>query len=179
MQFIYFTKKQDPVIMCGDLNTLPNHSALKLLTTCLELQDTFYHESCNASERFHTCDRNDNVFKKKNSVPQRIDYIMYSDFGSAWLLSKKEFCITMDGMIPGKAYNYSDHVGLSVVFKFENRDSAPGIEEISFVSGKCKNAIEMLYLRTCLSYNLAQNFLLHFYKIQFCSIKHISYLCCA
>ena len=151
MQFIHFTKKQDPVIMCGDLNTLPSHSALKLLTTCLELQDAFYHENSNAltGERFYTCDRTDNVFKEKNSVPQRIDYIMYSDFGSAWLLSKKEFCVAMDGMIPGKAYNYSDHVGLRVVFKFENRVSAPDIKEVSFASGmrmqlQCFTYVHML-----------------------------------
>ena len=150
MQFIQYTKGKDPVVMCGDLNTLPNHSALKLLTTCLELQDTFYHENCNAvsclaCEKFYTCDRRDNVFKEKGSVPQRIDYIMYSDLGSEWLLSKKEFCITMDGMVPGKTYNYSDHVGLRVVLQIECRTNAPDTKEVSFASGKCESIISSSY----------------------------------
>lgn len=140
MQFIQYTKGQDLVVMCGDLNTLPNHSALKLLTTCLELKDTFYHDNCNAvscltCKRFYTCDRVDNVFKEKGSDAKRIDYIIYSDLVSAWSFTKKEFCITMDGMIPGKMYNYSDHVGLRVVLQIESRASAPSLKEISFSSG--------------------------------------------
>ena len=140
MQFIQYTKGQDLVVMCGDLNTLPSHSALKLLTTCLELKDTFYHENCDAvscltCKSFYTCDRVDNVFKEKGSVAKRIDYIMYSDLASVWSFTKKEFCITMDGMIPGKMYNYSDHVGLRVVLQIESRASAPSIKEISFSSG--------------------------------------------
>ena len=140
MQFIRYTQGHDLVLVCGDLNTLPNQSALKLLTTCLELQDSFYHENCNAvsclmCEEFHTCNRNDNVFKEKGSVPMRIDYILYSDMGSAWLFSKKELCVTMNGMIPSKLYNYSDHVGLRLVLQIEYRDSAPDTKEVSFSSG--------------------------------------------
>ena len=140
MQFVHYTKGQDPVVMCGDLNTLHNHSALKLLTTCLELKDAFYHENCDdiscfACKRFCTCDRIDNVFKEKGSIPKRIDYIMYGDLGSPWLFTKKEFCITMDGMVPGKMYNYSDHVGLRVVLQVESRDITSSTKEISFSSG--------------------------------------------
>lgn len=140
------------MLMCGDLNTLPNQSALKLLTTCLELQDSFHHENCSpisclTCEKFYTCDRKDNVFKERGSVPKRIDYIMYSDLGSAWSFTKKEFCITMDGMVPGKMYNFSDHVGLRVVLQIENRDDAPGIKEMSFTSGKCSALIVVLRCR--------------------------------
>ena len=140
MQFVHYTKGQDPVVLCGDLNTLSNHSALKLLTTCLELNDAFYHKdctdiSCLTCERSYTCDRIDNVFKEKGSRPKRIDYIMYSDLGSPWLFTKKEYCITMDGMIPGKMYNYSDHVGLRVVLYIENRAGTSTTKEISFTSG--------------------------------------------
>ena len=137
---MWHTKGKDPVVMCGDLNTLPNHSALKLLTICLELQDAFEHENCNATscltcEKFYTCDRKDNVFRGKGSVPQRIDYIMYSNSESSVLLSKKEFSITLDGMIPGKQYNYSDHVGLRVVLQIESKASSSDTKKVSFNSG--------------------------------------------
>jgi len=139
MQFVHHTRGNDLVVLCGDLNTWPNQPALKLLTTCQELEDSFFHEdcsytSCPACEDSYTCNRIDNVYKGSGSTPERIDYVMYSDLKSDWVFAKKKFSITLEGLIPGQKFNYSDHVGVNVLLEIQQREEVTA-REISFDSG--------------------------------------------
>ncbi|XP_065910302.1 putative neutral sphingomyelinase isoform X2 [Dysidea avara] len=139
MQFVHHTRGNDLVVLCGDLNTWPNQPALKLLTTCMELQDPFYHEdcsytSCPACEDSYTCNRIDNMYKSRGSMPERIDYVMYSDLKSNWVFAKRKFNITMEGLIPGKTFNYSDHVGVNVLLGVQHREEVATTTEIQFNS---------------------------------------------
>lgn len=133
MQFIHHTRGNDLVVLCGDLNTYPYQPALKLLTTCLELQDPFAHEDCEDS---YTCNRLDNVYKDIRSTPERIDYILYSDLKANWAFTKEKCNIVLEGLIPGKKFNYSDHVGVNVVLGVRHREEVTTTMELPFNFGE-------------------------------------------
>ena len=127
MQFIYYTRGQDLVVMCGDLNTYPHQNVLKLFTKCLDLQDAFFHGECNPEiclkcKNCHTCDLKGNVFVKKTSNPKRIDYLFFSPVAACGcVVVDKEYSLVMKDKIPNRDYNYSDHVGLQVKLVIEKR----------------------------------------------------------
>jgi len=74
------------------------------------------------------------VYKGSGSTPERIDYVMYSDLKSKWVFAKKKFSIALEGLIPGKTFNYSDHVGVNVLLEVQHREEVTA-REISFDSG--------------------------------------------
>jgi len=150
MQFIYYTRGQDFVVMCGDLNTYPSQNVLRLFTKCLELQDAFFHgecvpQSCLDCKNCHTCDLKENVFVKKTSNPKRIDYLFYSPVAACgYVVSDKKYSHVMKDKIPNQKYNYSDHVGLQVdlTIKKELPSTKKLLGEASFIdNGTCVHVI--------------------------------------
>ena len=74
LQFVEQTRGADPVILVGDFNTKPRHTAYSLLTQCLRLRDVFEEDPVD------TCDLITNIFTdRKRMTPKRIDFILYSD----------------------------------------------------------------------------------------------------
>ena len=74
LQFVEQTRGADPVILVGDFNTKPRHTAYSLLTRCLRLHDVFEKDPVD------TCDLTSNIFTdRKRMTPKRIDFILYSD----------------------------------------------------------------------------------------------------
>ena len=127
MQFIHYTRGQDLIVMCGDLNSYPSQNVLRLFTKCLDLQDAFFHGECDPKnclecKNCHTCDLKGNVFVKKTSNPKRIDYLFYSPVAACgYVVVDKEYSHVMKDKIPNREYNYSDHVGLQVKLIIEKR----------------------------------------------------------
>ena len=141
MQFIHYTREEDLVVMCGDLNTYPSQNVLRLFTKCLDLQDAFFHGECDPQtclecKYCHTCDLKGNVFVKTTSNPKRIDYLFYSPMAACgYAVVDKEYCHVMKDKIPNQEYNYSDHVGLQVKLIIEKRSpTARGLPgDMSFI----------------------------------------------
>lgn len=161
MQFIHYTRGQDLVVMCGDLNTYPKQIVLKLFTKCLDLQDAFFHGDCNPDsclecKNCHTCDLKGNVFVKKTSHPKRIDYIFFSSVaGCGYAVVNKEYSHVMKERIPNQDYNYSDHVGLQVKLTIEERlptvkEQLPG--DMSFIDN---GIVDFMYAWIVLSMHVA------------------------
>ena len=74
LQFVEQTRGADPVILVGDFNTKPRHTAYSLLTRCLRLRDVF------EADPVDTCDLTSNIFTdRKRMTPKRIDFILYSE----------------------------------------------------------------------------------------------------
>jgi endonuclease/exonuclease/phosphatase family metal-dependent hydrolase len=74
LQFVEQTRGVDPIILVGDFNTKPRHTAYSLLTRCLGLRDVF------EADPVDTCDLTSNIFTdRKRMTPKRIDFILYSD----------------------------------------------------------------------------------------------------
>ena len=72
-KFVELTRGDDPVIMTGDYNTKPRHTAYDFLLTTLELEDAFHDKPLD------TCDLTSNIFTKKHMSPKRIDFVLYTD----------------------------------------------------------------------------------------------------
>ena len=94
-----------------------------LLTDVYQFKDTFQND------RRITCNLPDNVFTVKGRRQKRIDYIFYTDNGSAkskLILCKKSFALS--GKIPGQDFNWSDHEGLEATFELSPRSSEAATE---------------------------------------------------
>lgn len=130
-QFINQTRKDSPIIVCGDFNTKPTHLSYKLdqinsinfkthridyslMTKVLGLEDVY------ADDPVDTCDLKSNSFTKHHMVPKRIDYIFYSidklHHTSDQPLCLKSRNLVLTGKVPGKDFPYSDHEGVEAVF---------------------------------------------------------------
>jgi len=124
MQFIHYTRGRDLVAFCGDLNTYPSNIELKLFSKCLELEDFFLFRT--NEEDTHTCDNKGNSFGKK--TPKRIDHMFVSPKASCgYAVAEQQYCHVMKDPIPGKEYNYSDHLGIQVNMKVV-KDEAAALE---------------------------------------------------
>ena len=169
--------------MCGDLNTYPSQTVLKLFTKCLDLQDAFFHgecdpESCLECKSCHTCDLKGNVFVKPTANPKRIDYLFYSPVASCGsVVVNKEYNHVMKDKIPNRQYNYSDHVGLQVKLVIEKQSptTAEVPAEISFIdSGIVSSTIDSCRGHILLSTNTAKFYLR---RLNSCAYNYVaSYL---
>jgi len=128
-QFVRHTSRDaDFLILTGDFNIEPEDLGYHLIRTIGNLRDAWFDRKVNPeNERCTgmTCDRPDNCYTNKNILKtnphgKRLDYIMYQSVRKYFKLVQCENCFDV---IPGsKNINYSDHLGVSAVFRLKNSE---------------------------------------------------------
>lgn len=129
----------------GDFNSQPYTIPIALLRSYGELRDSFLETHPNANDGPPdglrpesalealgiTCDSPINSYSAGKPIPQnilaqggkRLDYIFYRGPDNAVKCSKSEVVLTQ--LVPGQAYSYSDHFGLTSTFTISESRSTP------------------------------------------------------
>ena len=114
------------MILTGDFNIEPEDLGYHIIRTIGNLKDAWFDRKVNPESdkcTGMTCDRPDNCYTNKNILKtnpngKRLDYIMYQSVRKYFKLIRCENCFDI---IPGpKRINYSDHLGVSAVFRLES-----------------------------------------------------------
>ncbi|XP_066266757.1 putative neutral sphingomyelinase isoform X1 [Branchiostoma lanceolatum] len=117
-QFIRFTgRSADLNILTGDLNFQPRELGLKIIQSDSGMEDAWLTaEHKKADDSGVTSRHPENNFTTPGDL-ERIDYILYK--GSAGCRVKCVHCETTMHKVPGKPFNYSDHVGVLANLELE------------------------------------------------------------
>ena len=105
----------DLTLYCGDFNTEPNSVPYKLLRNIVPLNDAWVDFT---GEPFggETCETKENSFSPDNTVPKRIDYIMYRS-GPSFEAEAVNCWLPLPNRVPDKMYSYSDHEAVAAIIR--------------------------------------------------------------
>ena len=108
-QFVAEVSGEDPVVLCGDFNMIDSEYAYRIITEVLQMKDCF------ADTKEMTSDALTNKWRTGQYPPARLDYVFLSNNGCRSLqLEVVSKGLSLNGLVPGLSYNFSDHEGLEV-----------------------------------------------------------------
>lgn len=133
-QFVAEISGEDPVVLCGDFNMIDSEYAYRIITEVLQMKDCF------ADTKEMTSDTLTNKWRTGQYPPARLDYVFLSNNGCRSLqLEVVSKGLSLNGLVPGLSYNFSDHEGLEVELRLTQPRtySATELRLMEHFSGGC------------------------------------------